>query len=233
MISCVELFEEMEEGIQNCDELTNNIQISLRSLELNIETALADDQLRRTQYQNLSRTFLNFLLRYQTVQLDIERMQRDRLERQFRIVNPQATEEEIEQIRKQGNPVLVSASLFKKSLSMQKQGVEASLLAEELQNRHESLDALLASIETLQKLFKELQSLLKQQDPLLDQIVNNIDRTGRLVSSTRNQMTLAVNNRQRRRKIIKKMSLVAFGIVFLILLYVILQVAGAINNTYR
>ena len=73
----------------------------------------------KAQAETVKTRFTSLLQEHQGVERDFKKKVRDRVERQYRIVNPQATEEEVKEVTESDNPQVFSQAVSQ-PLSQQK-----------------------------------------------------------------------------------------------------------------
>lgn len=74
------------------------------------------DRAMKTQVETVKTRFTGLLNEHQVVEKEFRKKVKDRVERQYRIVNPQATEDEIRQVTESDNPQVFSQAVRRPSL---------------------------------------------------------------------------------------------------------------------
>jgi syntaxin 1B/2/3 len=69
------------------------------------------DRAMKTQVETVKTRFTGLLNEHQVVEKEFRKKVKDRVERQYRIVNPQATEEEVRQVTESDNPQVFSQAV--------------------------------------------------------------------------------------------------------------------------
>jgi syntaxin 1B/2/3 len=69
------------------------------------------DRAQKTQVETAMTRFTGLLNEHQVVEKEFRKKVKDRVERQYKIVNPQATEEEIRQVTESDNPQVFSQAV--------------------------------------------------------------------------------------------------------------------------
>jgi len=69
------------------------------------------DRARKAQVETAKTRFTGLLNEHQVVEKEFRKKVKDRVERQYRIVNPQATEEEVRQVTESDNPQVFSQAV--------------------------------------------------------------------------------------------------------------------------
>jgi len=93
-------------------------------------------------------------------------MQRQRMERQFKIVKPDATPEEVRAVVNDEN----GGQIFSQALMSSNRYGESRAAYREVQERHEDIKKIERTLVELAQLFNDMSVLVEQQDPVLDSI---------------------------------------------------------------
>ncbi|KAI9483246.1 MAG: t-SNARE [Benjaminiella poitrasii] len=129
--------------------------------------------MRRSQIAALKKRFLDTIQRYQDVERNYQLKYRQRIERQIRIVKPNATEEEVDNIiDADDTPQIFAQSL----MSMGRQGQSKAVLSE-VQNRHDDIKHIEKTIIELHQLFMDMQMMVEQQGEVLTNVEQNAGET--------------------------------------------------------
>ncbi|CAO3643898.1 unnamed protein product [Cunninghamella blakesleeana] len=115
----------------------NDIKNRIKNLEqFNTScTNSSDVQIRRTQTTAIRNKFLEIIQQYQDMERTYDKKYRQRIERQIRIVKPNATQEEIEEIIDSDQ----SDQIFTQSLMQAGRTNQARAVLSEVQERHEDI----------------------------------------------------------------------------------------------
>lgn len=103
--------------------------------------------------------FTTLLQEHQVVEKEFRKKVKDRAERQYRIVNPQATEEEVRQVTESDNPQVFSQAL----LNSNRYGAARGAYRE-VQERHAEIQKIERTLTELAQMFQEMSMLVQQQD---------------------------------------------------------------------
>lgn len=121
------------------------------------------------QVGKVDRRLKSTIQRYQTLEADFRRDSRAAAERQYRIVRPDATEEEVQQaVEDPSQPIFQQALL-----SSDRRGQAQSTLRN-VRERHEAIRKIEEQMVELAQLFTDLDQIVMQQEPL----VTNIEQKG-------------------------------------------------------
>eukprot|EP01088_Endostelium_zonatum_P000414 TRINITY_DN10692_c0_g1_i1.p1 TRINITY_DN10692_c0_g1~~TRINITY_DN10692_c0_g1_i1.p1 ORF type:complete len:315 (-),score=61.62 TRINITY_DN10692_c0_g1_i1:82-1026(-) len=131
-------------------------------------------QLRTNIHGSLVRNFFDLIQEYQAVLNKHDAKMREKAYRQVKVVAPEATEEEVNEILDQGGDV---EQLFEKAVinDRKQQGYQQTL--DYLKERHNDLLDLEAAISELQSLFQDMAILVETQGDLVDQVQYTVSTT--------------------------------------------------------
>jgi syntaxin 1A/syntaxin 1B/2/3 len=96
----------------------------------------AEQRIRISQHSNVTKKFIEIVTEYQEIQTKYKLKYRDRLERQYKIVKPTATADEIDKALETGKD---SSSLFAQQMLMGPQHAEAKRALYDIQERHQDM----------------------------------------------------------------------------------------------
>ncbi|KAG2174821.1 hypothetical protein INT43_005883 [Umbelopsis isabellina] len=166
---------ELDGLINQTNKLNNNIKNRIKALEYSNANLPnnSDANIRRSQVAKLKKNFMDSIVRYQDVERTYQQKYRQRMERQIRIVKPNASQDEIDDMidADEGSPI------FAQSLMQQQRSGQARAVLSEVQTRHDDMKKIEKTIIELQQLFMDMQMLVEQQGEHLNTIVENADTT--------------------------------------------------------
>merc|ERR1712048_935173 len=123
----------------------------------------------------LTRKFVDLMAEYQEIQTKYKNKYRDRVERQYRIVKPDVTREEIEAaFDPDSNP---QPEIFTQQILQGPGLAPARNALADIQERHKDIMKLEASIQELHQLFLDMAVLVESQGELLDQIEYTVSQS--------------------------------------------------------
>ncbi|CAG8525272.1 15856_t:CDS:2 [Dentiscutata heterogama] len=152
--------EATKRQLESLTENTRNILVQtkdkirkLEALNLGLPPNTSDLAVRRAQTANLRERFLQTLQKYQNIEYQNRQKYRARMERQYKIVKPQATQEEIDAALEndEGGQFFAQYGAAKDALR-------------EVQERHDDIKKIEKTIAELVNLFQEMQMLVEAQD---------------------------------------------------------------------
>jgi len=159
----------------DCNSINNGISNNLKNMQQDIAQLPqnAETLMRRNQHAGLMRKFMDSLTEYQAIQKRCRDGSKNRFARQYRIVNPKATDEEIAEKLEEGH----GAPLFSTQLLEQNRGFRAKQALAAAEERQRDLERIAKSIVDVQQLFIDLQRMIDQQGDLLNKIEDNVNKT--------------------------------------------------------
>eukprot|EP00121_Abeoforma_whisleri_P009507 Awhi_evm1s8743 len=158
--------QEIDDLNSDLTSCANKVRASLKKMdkELKSDTANKQSATYRMQCQQsakISRDFFNAMTDYNDVQ--------KRVQRQYRIVKPDVTDEEIDAALDSE----AGDSIFAQQI-LSPGHQEAKKALEEIKDRHEEIIKLEKSLRELNQLFQEIALLVEQQGEMLDHIEFNV-----------------------------------------------------------
>lgn len=96
----------------------NKVRGKLKGIEQNIEQeeqankSSADLRIRKTQRSTLSRKFIEVMTEYNRTQTDYRERRKGRIQRQLEVTGRTTTNEELEDMLKQGNPAVFTQGII-------------------------------------------------------------------------------------------------------------------------
>jgi t-SNARE complex subunit (syntaxin) len=155
--------------------------------------------------------------KFQSMQSLYQGKYRQQLERQYLIVKPQATKEELDRLTHGGSAdatVLLNQQIF----SMANRAQAAKQLAE-MQERHHDIISIEKSIRELHQMFVDMAIIVEQQGELIDKVEDHVANTAEYTEHAAQEMRQAVI---RQRGVQKKKWII------LIILVILLTIIGLV-----
>jgi len=128
-------------------------------------------RIRTNMHGTLTKKFLDLMSEYQETQTKYKNKYRERVARQFRIVNPQASEEEIDKAIESGDTQVFARQILDKKHTAAKEALAY------IETRHLEIQRLEQSIIELHNLFLDMATLVEAQSELIDQIEYNVSKS--------------------------------------------------------
>ncbi|RUS13200.1 t-SNARE, partial [Endogone sp. FLAS-F59071] len=122
--------------------------------------------MRQTQHSALKKRFLETITHFQEVERTFQQKYRQRVERQIKIVKPDATPEEIDDVLDSDEP----PQIFAQSLMQAQRSGQARAVLSEVQARHDDIKKIEKTILELHQLFMDMNMLVEQQGETMKNI---------------------------------------------------------------
>uniref|UniRef100_A0A7S4IGT6 t-SNARE coiled-coil homology domain-containing protein n=1 Tax=Prymnesium polylepis TaxID=72548 RepID=A0A7S4IGT6_9EUKA len=144
----------------------------------------SEARIRSNMHGTLTRKFVDLMAEYQEIQTKYKNKYRERGERQYRVVNPNATREEIDAALAGDQQEIFTQHILQGPGHAQARNALA-----DIQERHRDITRLETSIQELHQLFLDMSVLVESQGELLDQIEytvsQSVNYTGKAVDELR------------------------------------------------
>lgn len=176
-----------------------------------------DGQIRAQQTNLVNAKFVEAIQNYQVAERDYRSKSKQRVERQFKIVKPDATPDEI---KAAVNDDSGSGQVFSQALMNSNRFGESRAAYKEVQSRHEDLKKIEKTLTELAQLFNDMSVLVAQQDETIDTIEHHAMETHKdMEAGLQHTETAVVSARGARKK-----RWICFGIIVAIIIIVIIIV---------
>ncbi|KAI9011218.1 t-SNARE, partial [Gaertneriomyces semiglobifer] len=195
--------QEIEGVMDKTNKLTQDIRTKIKKLDEENKSMVkkpdaqsqSDARIRISQHSSLLKKFLDTVQQYKDTQQKFQDKYKQRLQRQFLIVKPNATEEEIEKVMdgKQG-------PIFAQEIKMTGQRREAQRALDDIQERHRDILRIEQSIIELQQLFMDMAVLVSAQGDMLNQIDIHVSNAVDYTEAGTQELTKAVKLQKKARK---------------------------------
>ncbi|KAI8357169.1 syntaxin-like protein [Mortierella sp. GBAus27b] len=215
---------QLESITADTTQLSNRTKKRIKDIELaNLRLANSPDiNIRRTQAAQLKEKFLKALRRYQSSESEARKKYQGRMERQYKIVKPDATPEEIAQAVEGDNQ-----QIFAQSVLQSTRYGDASRALREVQSRHDDIKKIEKTILELHQLFIDMETLVTEQAVVMDSIEETVQQTEVHLETGNKEVDVAiVNARGARRK--KWICL----FIILIIIIIVVVVLGIQNGWF-
>lgn len=176
------------------------------------------------QVQTMSDNFKRELRKYQEAEQAYQQRYRDQIARQYRIVNPDATEEEVRQAAEAdwGNE-----GVFQTALRTNRTGQATSVLGN-VRARHNELQRIEQTIMELARMFEDLAVLVEQQEAPIDNIEQKAHQTTDHMDRGNEEVGKGIDHARRTRKM--KWYCVLICVLIIVILALILGIYFGITN---
>jgi syntaxin 1B/2/3 len=201
------------------NQLSNQSRNTLKAIDLEnsqlkeiAPPASGHMRMRESKHRALATAFLNATKKLQKLQQNYRDKYKQQLERQYKIVNPNATPEEVAQVTKdmEGAQAKIFATAVKD---------DAKRTLSQMKDRFQDVKTIETSILELHQLFLDLQTLIVEQGDIINRVDYNVDHTLDYTDEAAADMKLAV---EYQKSIWKKkwimIVLIIIGIIIVIVL---------------
>ncbi|KAJ7647960.1 syntaxin [Roridomyces roridus] len=149
---------ELDELVTETMALSNSLRNRIKALQAAAGTG-GGNEMRQTRVTFLRNKFMEGLQTYQTVEQEHRAKARTRVERQYRIVKPDATQEEITHAVATGQD-----QVFMQALTTSTRYVDSRQAYNEVQARSQDLKRMEQTLAELAQMFSDMALLVEQQD---------------------------------------------------------------------
>ncbi|KAI8342597.1 t-SNARE [Chlamydoabsidia padenii] len=159
----------LETLVNETAQLNNETKDRIKGIELSnaqMPVNSGDLPMRKTQHAALKKKFIESIQRYQDIERTYQQKYRQRVERQIRIVQPNATSTDIDRVLDSDD----TSQIFIQSLMQTNRSGQARAVLDEVQSRHDDIKKIEKTILELHQLFMDMQMMVEQQGQVLDQI---------------------------------------------------------------
>ncbi|OLY85038.1 Protein SSO2 [Smittium mucronatum] len=204
------LSKELDEVDNQTRALINQVNSDLNKLGCSSDEGwLSGSQRasRKGRHQVLAKSFSAFIQKYQDQKSQYKKNNEQRLARQFRIIKPDATEQEIEDAVSDENPQLFSSLILDSSKS---RSYNAKKVLGEVEQRHTDILKTQKAITELSELFIQINSIINQQQGAIDSIESAVEDANVHIEVGTVEVEKAIVYRRKSRKVKNLLSLIYF-----------------------
>ncbi|KAI8993731.1 t-SNARE [Pilobolus umbonatus] len=166
----------LEKISKQTTKLNNECKKKIKAIELSnarMQPTAGDLPMRKTQVAALKKKFIETIQRYQDIERTYQQKYRQRVERQIRIVQPNATADDIDRVLDSDEP----PQIFAQSLMQANRSGQAKAVLSEVQSRHDDIKKIEKTILELHQLFVDMQMMVEQQAEVLQSIEQYTEAT--------------------------------------------------------
>ncbi|KAF8252674.1 t-SNARE [Wilcoxina mikolae CBS 423.85] len=174
----------------------------------------------------LDRNFKDALRKYQLVEKNFADRTREQMARQYRIVKPDATEEEVQQACEDSQ----GQQIFSQALLSGNRRGEARSALREVQARHTEIQRIEKTIIELAQLFNEMEQLVTEQEAMVENIDQRGEEITQNVDKAQEELGEAVGKARSARR--KKWWCLLIVLLILIVIIIIALVVTKINHLW-
>jgi len=187
---------------QDTRSLSNNLKKAIKRLES--QTAKRDPRdpntnVRKQQIGAIKSRFMEAIQRYQTVEQDSRKKHKQRMERQYKIVKPDATQEEVSAAI-EDNMGSGGNRIFEQALLNSNRYGDARAAYKEVQDRHQEILKIESTITELAQMFNDMATMVDEQEPALLAVEAKANEAETTMQDAEKQMGKAVKSARAARK---------------------------------
>jgi t-SNARE complex subunit (syntaxin) len=208
--------------IQQLIDTNNRLVTEVRSMLDNMKkknqqydakgSTATETRIRANMHSTLTQKFLELVQEYQEVQTSYKNKYQEKIERQYKIAKPDATQSEIEDAIESGDSSKVFATqILDSHLHQQAKNALAYIEA-----RHADIKKIEVSIKQLHELFVDMAILVDAQGEMLNQIEYNVSQSVDYIKKGNEQLVGAIKQQKKSRK--KMYILICIMVVIIIVI---------------
>ncbi|KAJ1957820.1 hypothetical protein EC988_000637 [Linderina pennispora] len=177
---------------------------------------------RTSRQQGLARKFSEQLQRYRQMEHQYSQRNKERLERQYRIARPDATDAEIADAIESDQ----AGQVFAQSIMQTSRVGEARRVLRDVEERQADIQKIERTIEELAQMFLEVAEMAERQQEMLDTIDNAVEETHGHVEMAKTEVDTAIDRRIKSRRRLRIILALVTLIIAIIVVIVVLKVKG-------
>lgn len=202
--------------VDNLVAEAHSMQVDLKNRIKNVQTqaVTSRDQAKLDQAETARKRFLDLINEYRIVESNSREQTRQQSERQYKIIKPDATPQEIKAAVEDGD----SSQYFQQALMQSNRRGEARTVLNEVQARHRELLKLEKTMAELTQLFHDMEELVIEQDQAIQQIDEQVGNAQHDIEQGVGHTNKAVKSAKAARKKRKWCAFIIFIIVVILAL---------------
>lgn len=177
------------------EAMNGQIMSELRSLTNRLRKMKSVHGNNQVQIKRIERRLKDVSGQYQNVESDFRRALRENMERQYRIVRPDATPEEVEQHIENPDTQVFAQALMQGNRMGNAQSVRAAVTA-----RHEAIQKIESQMIELSQLFQQMNELVEEQEVQVADIEQKAEVVVEDVGKGNEQITTAISSAKARNR---------------------------------
>mmetsp|Transcript_21125 Transcript_21125/g.50171 ORF Transcript_21125/g.50171 Transcript_21125/m.50171 type:complete len:366 (+) Transcript_21125:162-1259(+) len=155
----------------------------------------SETRIRNNMHSTLTKKFVQHVKEYQEMQTKYKNKYRERVGRQLKVVKPDATQDEIDELMDSGQQ-----NVFSQQLLAERSTQAAKNALADIQDKHKDILRLEQSIVELHQLFVDMSVLVQQQGEMLDDIQYTVQQAHAYVDKGVQQLEKAKESQKKARK---------------------------------
>jgi len=215
---------ELEDIVSDTGALSDTLKRRIKALERQGGSG-RNGQIKKQQTGLVKSKFMEAIQSYQTVEQQHRQKYRQRLERQYKIVKPDASPEEIRAVVEDDN----GGQVFSQALMNSNRYGESKAAYREVQERHKDIQKIERTLAELAQLFNDMSILVEQQDETIDVIEETAAHVEKDTEAGLGHTGKAVDSARAARK--KRW--ICFGLFALLLIIIAIVVAVVVLNNKK
>jgi syntaxin 1B/2/3 len=190
--------DQLEQYVSQTQIRNTAIKDGIKALERDLaRTTDTSRNTKNTQLQSLKTFFKSELDKYQSIERDYQHRYRDQIARQYRIVNPDASDDEVRQASAMD---WGDEGVFQTALRTNRTGHASSILGN-VRARHNELQRIEQTLTELSRLMRDLAAVVEQQDPVIQTAEEHAEQTNIHLQKGIEQVDNANEHARNRRKL--------------------------------
>eukprot|EP00761_Pharyngomonas_kirbyi_P004267 gb/GECH01004271.1/.p1 GENE.gb/GECH01004271.1/~~gb/GECH01004271.1/.p1 ORF type:complete len:303 (+),score=86.05 gb/GECH01004271.1/:1-909(+) len=195
-----ELNEQIETKTKQTNEIGNNAKERIKAIRQDTEErsktkeGIGETRIRESQQNQLTQDLQNALESFGNMQAENRKRYRQRMERQVRIVRPNVTPDEIDDILEHGTDQIFKEQILSSSHA------NAKMAYLEVVEKHRDLLMIEQSLQELYEMFQDLAFLVEQQEELIDNVATNVAKSVDYMQSANQELKKARSYQKKSRK---------------------------------
>ncbi|CAH0056708.1 unnamed protein product [Clonostachys solani] len=217
---------------QQLDSLSTETMALYRSLTERVRQVKskpdAQSPKNKPQVSRVDRRLKAAIQQYQSVESQFRKRTQDQMARQYRIVKPDATEEQIRQVVEDPN----GAQVFSQALMQSDRQGRARAALSAVQDRHRALQKIEQQMVELSQLFQDMDTLVVQQEEMVTDIEHKAEDVVESLEHGNKEIGVAVETARatRRKKFWCALICLAILVVIAIIIVIVLAVQGKLGG---
>ncbi|TFK29835.1 syntaxin [Coprinopsis marcescibilis] len=213
----------LDDLVNETSALSGTLKRRIKALEAQGASGTSG-QIRKGQIGLVKSKFVEAIQAYQSVEQQYRTKYKQRLERQFKIVKPNASPDEVRAVVNNEN----NGQIFSQAL-MNSRFTEAQSAYREVQERHEDIKRIEKTLSELAQLFNDMSILVEQQD----EVINTIETQAHNVQMDTEAGLKHTEDAVKSAAAARKKRWICFFIILLVILAIVGAIVGAVVSQNR
>ncbi|ODQ67553.1 t-SNARE [Nadsonia fulvescens var. elongata DSM 6958] len=217
-----EVSEEDEDWTQkqltSITDETFTLSQSLKTRIKSLEAKSQRDSTKKVQAENVKRQFMDSIQKFQGVEANFRQRYRERAERQYRIVKPEATDFEVKEAIEDST----GTQIFSQALLTSNRRGQARTALSEVQSRHREIQKIEKTMGELAQMFHDMEILVAEQEAP----VQHIEEQTQNVQGDIEQGVAHTNKAVKSARALRKKKWWCLGICLLIIIIIVVVVVA-------